>query len=193
MPDSLALRLGRDRVGRRDRLCSRRVQRDRKTVRPRVRRRERVGRRQYGVRVAAGECHRAGVAGRHVAVRIVRRDRHATGVPAVSLLGKPVIGERFGRRRLHRDSRLGTRDARRVRVRRRDRLRARPCPSVTVKRCVPGIGGGKRIVRRQNGMRVAAGQCHRAGITGRHVAVRVVGGHRHATRRYPPCRWWESR
>ena len=52
--------------------------------------------------------------------------------------------------------------------------------SVTEKVCVPVIGGGERVAGRQDGLRVAAGQGHRAGVTGRHVAVGVVGGDRDA-------------
>ena len=39
--------------------------------------------------VAAGEVNRAGVTGRRVVVRILRRHREAKGVPASVLLGAP--------------------------------------------------------------------------------------------------------
>ena len=55
--------------------------------------------------------------------------------------------------------------------------------SVTEKLCVPASARGERVARRQDGVRVAAGQRHRAGVAGRHVAIRVVGRDRDVTGR----------
>ena len=65
--------------------------------------------------------------------------------------------------------------------------------SVTEKLCVPASRRRERVVRGQHGMRIAAGQRHRAGVAGRHVAVRVVGRHRHASRRTRRVGSWENR
>ena len=50
--------------------------------------------------------------------------------------------------------------------------------SVTAKRMRPASAAAKVYAGRQDGVRVAAGQGHRAGVTGRHVAIRIVGGDR---------------
>ena len=78
-------------------------------------------------------------------------------------------------------------EARRRRIGRRDRLRPRglECDGEGM---LARVGGGERVARRQDGVRVAAGQGHRAGVAGRHVAIRVVGGDRPRYRPSPPCR-----
>ena len=48
-----------------------------------------------------------------------------------------------------------------------------------------GIGGGERVVGRQAGLGVAAGECDRAGVAGGDVAVRIVGGDGEVSRPTP--------
>jgi len=46
-----------------------------------------------------------------------------------------------------------------------------------------GVGGGERVVRRQHGRRVRAGEVERADVVGDHVAVVVAHGNRETERR----------
>ena len=48
--------------------------------------------------------------------------------------------------------------------------------NVTEKVCRAGVGGDERVVRRQGGLRVGAGEGHRAGVAGGDVAIGIFGG-----------------
>ena len=144
------------------------------------------------MRVAAGQRHRAGVTGRHVAVRVIGRDvTTLPAAPAVSLVGKPVIVSVFAAAActVIPDSVPVMLDVT-VSVAVIDCVPA--VSSVTAKVCVP-VGAGKVKLDGRTALRVAAGQGHRAGVAGRHVAIGVVGRDRRRYRPRPPCRWWGTR
>ncbi len=150
-------------------------------MRPFIGRGESVARWQARVRAAAVQRYRARVTRRHVAIRVVGGDRHGIRRACRDGRGKAADRQCLRRSRLHVDLRLGTRDGRRRRVGRCDRLRPGGIErdrEATLAR----VDGGESVARRQGRVRVAAGQGHRAGITRRHVAIRVIGSDHHFIR-----------
>ena len=121
------LRLGardawRHRIGRGDRLRAGGIERDRKTQLARVGGRECGARRQRGLRISAPQQDGAGVAGRHVAIRVIGRDCHGAARARRIAGREPGECQRLRRRRLHHNARLGGAQARRHRISRGDRL-----------------------------------------------------------------------
>ena len=99
---------------------------------------------------------------------------NVSGVPAVSVVGKPVTFERLGGGGLDDDVLLGADDGRIRGIGRRDRLGAGGLER-DGERVRAGVGGGEGVIRRQDGLRIGAGELDRADVAGVGAAVRDSG------------------
>ena len=116
--------------------------------------------------------HRAGVTGDRVPKRILGRYREIIRRAGCDRTRKAADGQSRCSRRIDDDSSLGTGDRRGHCVRRRDRSCARSLQR-GAERVHAGITAGERVVGRQHGLSVAAGEMRRAGIASGSVAKRV--------------------
>ena len=120
---------------------------------------------------------RAQITGRGVAEGVPGRDSEAAGRPGDDGRRKADEDKAGGRRRVDGDACLGAGNAAGRRVRRGQRLAASGFEG-GAEVVLAGVRGGERVVRRQYGLRIGAGEVDRARVANRGVAEWILGDDR---------------